>query len=146
MARKLGKVDEIRVDAGQLIKEVLRSDGYINISKALSFAVGIDAAVVYSELLSRRAYFKDRGSVVGGYFYNTVEDLNEGTSLTDYQQRKAIKVLVGSGLLEVVVRGVPPRRYFRINEDTEGLLVIIEEGVRKQKILESKRQMKEWEV
>ena len=119
-------------ELGEVLREQLRGDGYVLLSKALAFVVGVDAALMYSELLSRRHYFMVRqGLDREGYFFNTVEDLYSGTSLSDYQQRRAVKVLEDRGLIEVKVKGVPPKRWFKIGEDVQVLLDILYEGQQK---------------
>lgn len=100
------------------LTELLRSDGSIMINKSLARHMGLEATIVYSELLSRYCYFRDRGLLTADdWFFNTVDDLEEGTTLSDYQQRKAIKTLEELKLIETDRRDVPAKRYFRINED-----------------------------
>jgi hypothetical protein len=109
--------------------ELLRADGYVNISKALMFAIGNDEALIYSELLSRYAYFAEKGDLNDyGYFYNTVEDLWSGTNLSDYKQRAAIASLKRIGLISIQVRGIPPKRFFRIENNPELLAELIVQG------------------
>lgn len=109
--------------------DLLRADAHISISKALMFAIGNDEALIYSELLSRQAYFADRGTLTAsGYFFNTVADLFSGTNLTDYQQRRAINNLKKMELVDMQVRGVPPKRFFRIENNPELLLGLLRKG------------------
>lgn len=49
----------------------------------------------------------------GEWFYKTVEELYEETTLTGYQQRRAIAFWSSYGAIETEVRGTPPKRYFR---------------------------------
>ncbi|RYI25077.1 hypothetical protein EVU96_25015 [Bacillus infantis] len=101
-----------------MIIELLRSDGFITVNKNLARAMGIDAAIMYSELISKQKYFKDRGQLSeDGYFFNTVENMEADTTLTKYQQAKAIKALVKANLIHQDNRGLPQKRYFKINED-----------------------------
>ena len=98
-----------------LIQELLRSDGSIVINKKLAWAVGINAAILYSELISRYVYFNKKGELdKEGYFYNTIEDLRAGTTLTKYEQSLAIKRLVKLKLLAVKRCGFRNKRYFKI--------------------------------
>lgn len=108
------------------IINILRSDGSIVINKALMKAIGINETIVFSELLSRYCYFETREQLTeDGYFYNTVTDLEEATTLNDYHQRKAINSLVVKGLINVEIRGIPPVRYFKITEDTDLIVSLI---------------------
>lgn len=51
------------------------------------------------------------------YFFNTIENIEEDTTLSRYQQDRAINKLVKLGLIEYQVKGMPARRYFKINYD-----------------------------
>ncbi|WP_097028067.1 DnaA N-terminal domain-containing protein [Clostridium peptidivorans] len=120
--------------------ELLRSDGSITINKALCFAVGINETIIYSELLSRFNYFKNENKLTeDGYFYNTVDDLCLGTGLGEKVQRNAINNLVKLGLIETALKGVPARRHFKINESTDTILALIEEGKKQIDELEKKQ-------
>jgi len=95
--------------------ELIRSDGSIVINKKLAWAIGINAAILYSELISRYAYFDKKGELdKEGYFYNTIEDLRAGTCLTRYKQDLAIRRLVKLKLLAVRTGGFKNKRYFKI--------------------------------
>ena len=102
------------------ITDLLRNDGFIIYNKNLAKNIGVNEAILYSELLSRWNYFKQRGQLTeDGFFFNTVKDLEDGTSLSDYQQRRALNSLKDKGLIEMEVRGIPAKRYFRIVENSE---------------------------
>jgi len=102
------------------ITDLLRNDGFIIYNKNLAKNIGVNEAILYSELLSRWNYFKQRGQLTeDGFFFNTVKDLEDGTALSDYQQRRALNSLKEKGLIEMEVRGIPAKRYFRIVEDGE---------------------------
>ncbi len=102
------------------ITDLLRNDGFIIYNKNLAKNIGVNEAILYSELLSRWNYFKQRGQLTeDGFFFNTVKDLEDGTALSDYQQRRALNSLKDKGLIEMEVRGIPAKRYFRIVEDRE---------------------------
>jgi len=102
------------------ITDLLRNDGFVIYNKNLAKNIGINEAILYSELLSRWNYFKERGQLTeDGFFFNTVKDLEDGTALSDYQQRRALNSLKEKGLIEMEVRGMPAKRYFRIVEDSE---------------------------
>lgn len=97
------------------IIEFLRSDGSIVVNKKLAWAIGINASILYSELVSRQDYFRKKGELdKEGYFFNTIEDLQAGTCLTKYEQRLAIKRLIKSRLLAVKRCGFRNKRYFKI--------------------------------
>ena len=114
------------------ITDLLRNDGFVIYNRNLARNIGVNEAILYSELLSRWNYFKERGQLTeDGFFFNTVKDLEDGTALSDYQQRRALNSLKEKGLIEMEVRGIPAKRYFRIVEDSEliaSYLVPPEEG------------------
>lgn len=102
------------------ITDLLRNDGFVIYNRNLAKNIGVNEAILYSELLSRWNYFRERGQLTeDGFFFNTVKDLEEGTALSDYQQRRALNSLKDKGLIEMEVRGIPAKRYFRIVEDSE---------------------------
>ena len=102
---------------------ILRNDGSIIINKAFAKNVGLHEAIIYSELLSRYIYFRDRNRLTeDGFFFNTIPDLQEATMLSEYQQRNAIKALAELGLIEVTYRGIPKIRHIKIVDDANNLL------------------------
>jgi hypothetical protein len=106
--------------------DVLRSDGSIVVNKKLARKIGLQEAIVYSELLSRYFYFADRNMLKDGMFFNTVQDLQEATTLSGKQQKKAIDKLTDLNLIAVKVRGIPATRYFILNLDQKCLIDILE--------------------
>lgn len=78
---------------------LLRSDGSIIINKRLAHNIGLNEAIMYSELLSKYKYFAEKHELQDdGYFFNTVDNMHKDTALSDYQQRKAICNLEKLGL------------------------------------------------
>lgn len=51
----------------------------------------------------------------GEEFYKTIQEIEEETVLTRFEQELAIKKLKRLGLIEVSVKGTPPKRFFKIN-------------------------------
>src|SRR5690625_1732509 len=50
-----------------------------------------------------------------GWFYQTSDTLEELTTLSRYKQDNAIEQLENAGILEKDVRGIPAKRYFRLD-------------------------------
>ena len=114
---------------GRTIYELLRADGSIVINKNLARTIGITEAIIYSELLSRYFYFEERGRIgADGYFYNTIGDLESGTTLTRRQQDPAIKRLVKLGLIQTKQAGIPAKRHFRITDNIDTLERLLDKG------------------
>ena len=60
-------------DESAMILDLLREGGSIVVNKKLAHAIGMDAAVMYSELISKQRYFAKKGQLTDdGYFFNTV--------------------------------------------------------------------------
>lgn len=98
-------------------------------NRLIAHALGLDAAVVYSALISKREYYASRDMLDSeGWFYSTVEDMQESTSMAICKQRSAIKVLTEKGLVEVSKRGMLARRHFRLRDDVELLDKLLKQG------------------
>ena len=50
-----------------------------------------------------------------GWFYRLTEDIEIDTGFNHDAQRRHVMALQGLGLLDVDRRGIPPRRWFKIN-------------------------------
>lgn len=97
---------------------LLASDNFITVNRSLIKMVGLDAAVILGEFASEANYWKERGEMQeDGFFFSTVENIEEKTSLTKYLQATAIEKLKAAGFVEVQKRGMPAKRYIKINED-----------------------------
>ena len=112
------------------IKELLRADGSIIINKKLSHNIGLHETIMYSELLSKEAYFEGRNELKDGWFFNTIENMQKDTTLSEHQQRKAVKKLKTLGLIESKSKGMPAKRYFRIIENEELVKTLITQEAR----------------
>ena len=122
--------------------DLLRNDGSIILNKNLIFSLGHNATIVYSELLSRFKYFLEKDKLTDdGYFYNTVDDLRLGTGLAKTAQTNAINKLIDVGLIKKDLRGLPPKRHFKIIPDGDLLRKCIEEG--RQEITELEEKLTE---
>ncbi|MBW9157812.1 hypothetical protein G9F71_013635 [Clostridium sp. FP2] len=109
--------------------ELLRNDGSIIINKALIHRLGLHEAIIYTELVSRYAYFSKESMLTeDGYFYNTVDDLQLATGLGEKAQNTAIKNLMTLGIIDKKLKGTPARRHFKISDDMNLILSLIEEG------------------
>ena len=81
--------------------DFIRADGSIIINKKLARSIGVDCAILYSEIISKYKYFKERNELTSdGYFFNTVENMEDDACLSAYQQREAIRKLEKYGLIK----------------------------------------------
>ena len=97
--------------------ELLATDGYIRVNKKLIKECGLYEAILIGELCGEYLYWKEHGKLEDGWFYSTVENVKYNTTLSDSQQRNAIKHLVSMGLIEYQQKGLPAKRWFKINEE-----------------------------
>ena len=103
--------------------EFLASGNFIAVNRSLVKAFGLDAAVMVGELASEAMYWYEKGKLEGGWFYSTIENVEEATGLSGYQQRKAISRLVAEGVIQTALKGLPKKRYIRI--DFEKLIQVV---------------------
>jgi len=98
---------------------LFNSGNSISVNRPLAHALGVNAAILYGALLGKHLYYLQHDMLKeDGWFYSTIADLQESTSLTRRQQERGIDTLVRAELIETSVKGLPARRYFRIIERT----------------------------
>ena len=97
------------------MKHLLSSTAFIVLNKELARQVGLKEAVLLADLISKEEYFIANG-MTDGWFFNTEANIEKDTTLTPYQQRKCLKTLKTSLVLETKRKGIPAKQYFKINE------------------------------
>ncbi|KAA8673382.1 hypothetical protein [Clostridium sp. HV4-5-A1G] len=111
------------------IYSLIRSNGSIVINKNLCHAIGLNETIIYSELLSRYNYFNERNKLdEDGFFFSTVNDLQRATCIGEKPQKKAINNLNKFGLIEYKIKGMPPKRYFKIENNIDHIAHLLEIG------------------
>lgn len=109
------------------IFKLLNHDNTVTISRPLAHALGVNEAIIYSALIAKQIYYERRGMLdEDGYFYSTIADLNESTGLTRCKQDNAIKNLLETNLINYHTKGIPAKRYFRVNDNVESLKAFLE--------------------
>lgn len=112
------------------IISLISSKNYIAVNKTLVRKYGLIEAILLGELASESEYWEQEGQKTeDGFFYSTVANVEEATTLSDSQQRKAITSLKEKGVLDISIRGLPAKRFFKLNEQM--LLEILEDGQNK---------------
>lgn len=97
--------------------KLLASRNFIAVNKTLMIKLGIDEAIMIGELASEYDYWETQYQLdEEGFFYATVEKVEQNTTLTKYKQKKALDKLQKLGVVEVKRKGVPAKRYIKINE------------------------------
>ena len=85
------------------------------VNKDMIIRLGLNAAVVYGELLNQYLLAQDNNTItVSGYFPCRIATLEEETTLAEYAQRKAIAILVAEGIIETTLIGLPRVRHFKL--------------------------------
>lgn len=96
--------------------QIISADNFITVNRTLIKKLGLEAAVMLGELASEYSYWSEREELREGFFFSTVENIEEKTGMTAYQQRQAINKLAEMGIVEVKKMGIPAKRYIRISE------------------------------
>ena len=97
------------------MKHLLSSTAFIVLNKELARSVGLKEAVLLADLISKEEYFISQG-MTDGWFFNTEANIEADTTITPYQQRKCLSTLKTEGLIQVKRKGIPAKKYFKINE------------------------------
>lgn len=100
------------------ILQLIASESFITVNKELIKKVGLEEAIILGELASEFDYWqKQKGLTPDGYFFSTVENIEDKTTLSDHKQRKALNKLRELELVDVSIRGLPAKRYIKLNEE-----------------------------
>jgi DnaD/phage-associated family protein len=97
------------------IVNLLASDNYIVVNKDLIKEFGINTALMLGELASEYQYYYKNNMLENGMFFSTIENIEENTGLSKHQQKKALEELKSMGIIDVVVKGLPAKRYIKID-------------------------------
>lgn len=99
------------------ILQLIAKDSFITVNKELIKTAGLEEAILLGELASEYDYWvKNNGLTKEGYFFSTIENIEEKTTLSEYKQRKAFNKLKKLNLIDLKVKGLPARRYVKLNE------------------------------
>lgn len=117
-----------------VIYDILKDskDGYITANKSLIASLGLAETIIYTELLSKWKYYKDKHNL--DEFYSSVNDLYINTGIARRTQEVALKNLKDKKLISITLKGIPRQRYFKIlhtnveNSDKHILQEYIEQG------------------
>lgn len=98
------------------LTEFLATDNYIIVNKELIKILGLEETILLGELASEYEYWLRKNELINNeWFYSTVENVEQQTTLNDYKQRKLLNKLQALNILQVEVRGIPPKRYVKLN-------------------------------
>ena len=98
------------------IVSLLASDNFIVINRGLLKRYGLNVTLMLCELASEYNFYKKEGKLEDdGMFFSTIENITDKTGLSRYQQAEALKTLDEMGIVKSFVKGVPAKRYFKLD-------------------------------
>lgn len=117
-------------------------------NKTLAKKLGLHESIFLGEIISEYDYWSKRGELTDdGYFYSTLENVTEATTLSDFQQRSIVKHLIQLRIIDMKIAGMPAKRYFKINEENlYNVLVEDEESKDQTKLTASSKESKEQDL
>ena len=92
-------------------KQLLMSSSYYTLNKQIVKELGIESAFLLTILIEASDGLADEE----GWFYQTIEKIGELTGIGRHKQDKIIKELIELKILEQKNKGVPCKRYFKVN-------------------------------
>jgi len=106
------------MDSENLCLNFLSQESFIVVPTVLIeyFKEDKDSIFILLHLMNQHKYLKSTNQLDScGFFYSTVESLYSQYYINDYAQRKSVKVLEDLNLITTVKRGMPAKRYFKVN-------------------------------
>lgn len=94
-----------------LVKQLLTSSNYWTLNKTVVKIFGIETAFLLTNLAEAETMMADKN----GWFYQTSDTLESMTTLSRYKQDRCIAELEEAGILKKDVRGMPAKRYFKLD-------------------------------
>ncbi len=113
--------------------------GFVMVPKPLLHELGVEAAILFSEVLQRETYFSNRRMLTkDGFFFNTNKDMSSGTGIPERSLKRLYTVLENKGLIEIQLRGMPKRTHIRVCYENEDFFEeVIDNGEKKLQLKES---------
>ena len=101
---------------------LLSSSAFFIVNKKLARILGIEAALLLADLISKNQYFENTQ-----WFFNTESNILRDTTLSAYKQRLALKILEDHNIIITKRKGVPARKFYMIKHDNLMHLISCEE-------------------
>lgn len=107
------------------LSSLLTQSNCIPTNRIIASIVGLVEATVFGELCGEFDYWRERGEITeDGYFFSTVENIENKLFIKRKQQEKIMKNLVNSGLISIKKKGCPAKRYVKINQENLSNLLV----------------------
>lgn len=94
-----------------LVKQLLMSSNYWTLNKTIVSIFGIETALLLTVFAEAENMMADKD----GWFYQTTSTIEKITTLKRFKQDNSIKELEDMGILVKEVRGMPAKKYFKID-------------------------------
>lgn len=111
------------------VKQLLLMNNYYSLNKTLVSRLGIEEAFFICLLAEAEQLFK--GHEKDGYFFQTAKEIETRSGLSSYKQRTIIASLEEKGLIKTDLKGIPAKRYFKL--EYESISKFIFEGEESEK-------------
>lgn len=99
------------------ILELLSSNSYLTVNKALAKKVGLEAAVLFADLAGSQLHWNNQKEIeVSDWFFRTREQIEEQTTLSPKTQLRCAKILIEAGLIQTKLKGLPAVTHYLIGE------------------------------
>jgi len=108
----------LEINANDILIGVLTQGSFLQVNKKLLIFTNCDAdaILVFTELLSEFNYIKENYKIDSdGYFFCTIDFLESQIGLNYYKQKSAITRLEKYGFISTKNKGLPRKRYIKIN-------------------------------
>ena len=109
--------------------QIINPDNSMTFNRFIAHAIGATETVIYFALISKMTYYQKRGMLdEEGFFYATALDIQESTTYTKRVQLPALKKLEEIGLIDTKLDGLPRRKYYRIVNNQDLIISLVEQG------------------
>ena len=113
----------------EYLYKLIHNHGYIQVSKDLIKALGLERAAFLSAYIDKYFYFLLKYPNNNGWFYFTKQHEMDELNVTLYTVKKYKTEFINLGLLEIEYRGMPSKQWMRINTDKlKELFKVIDSG------------------
>lgn len=117
------------------VKQLLLMNNYYSLNKTLVSRLGIEEAFFICLLAEAEQLFK--GHERDGYFFQTAKEIESRSGLSSYKQRTIIASLEEKGLIKTDLKGIPAKRYFKLEYENISNFIFEGEETEKEEVEET---------
>lgn len=117
------------------VKQLLLMNNYYSLNKTLVSRLGIEEAFFICLLAEAEQLFK--GHEKDGYFFQTAKEIETRSGLSSYKQRTIIASLEEKGLIKTDLKGIPAKRYFKLEYESISNFIFEGEETEKEEVEET---------